>query len=65
MRAGYGLICAINKITATAGLALPAVSAKKPYADALAYFPTGNPLANGVNFADNLVAGHAWEGNTG
>ncbi len=40
MSARDGLICAINKITAPARLALSAVSAKKPYADALANFPT-------------------------
>jgi len=66
MRAGYGLICAINKITATAGLALPAVSAKKSYTDALADFPNGNSLAYGVNFSDHLVTRHtrkcnAWQ----
>jgi hypothetical protein len=59
MRAGYGLICAINKITATAGLALSAVSAKKSYTDALADFPTGDPLAYGLNFSDHLVARHS------
>lgn len=65
MSARDGLICAINKITAPARLALSAVSAKKPYADALADFPTGNSLAYGVNLSDNLVAGYARKSNAG
>src|SRR5271170_5202677 len=65
MSTGDGLICAINKITATARLAVSAVSAKKSYADALADFPTGNSLAQGVNPSDHLVAGHTREVNAG
>ena len=65
MSARDGLICAINKITAPARLALSAVSAKKPYADALADFPTGNSLAYGVNLSDNLVAGYTRKSNAG
>src|SRR6185295_1239114 len=65
MGSRYWLICAINKISATARLALSAVSAKKPYADALADFPTGNSLAYGVNLSDNLMAGNARKGNAG
>ncbi len=65
MSSGDWLICAINKITAPARLALSAVSAKKPYADPLADFPTGNSLAYGVNLSDNLVAGYTRESNAG
>ncbi len=59
------LNCAINKITATARLALSAVAAKKPYPDPLADSPTGNSLAYGVNLSDNLVAGYARKSNAG
>ena len=65
MSAGDWLVCAINKITTTARLALSAVSAKKPYADALADFPTGNSRAYGVNLPDNLVAGYTRKSNAG
>jgi len=65
MSARDRLICAINKITTTARLALSAVPTKKPYADALADFPTGNSLAYGVNLSDNLVAGYARKSNAG
>ena len=65
MSARDRLICAINKITAPARLALSAVSAKKPYPDALADFPTGNSLAYGVNPSDNLMAGNARKSNAG
>jgi len=65
MSARDGLICAIDKITAPARLALSAVSAKKSYADLLADFPTGNRLAYGVNLSDNLVAGYARKSDAG
>jgi hypothetical protein len=64
MSAGDGLICAINKVAATARLALSAVPAKKPDTDALADVPTRHALAEGVNSSDHLVARHTWEGNT-
>ena len=65
MSARDGLICAVDKITVPARLAVSAVSAKKPYADALADFPTGNRLAYGVNLSDNLVAGYTRKRNAG
>ena len=65
MSSGDWLICAIDKISAPARLALSAVSAKKPYADALADFPTGNSLAYGVNLSNNLMAGYARKSNAG
>jgi hypothetical protein len=55
MSAGDGLICAINKVTATARLALSAMSSQKPYANPLAYFPSGNPLTKCVNFSNDLM----------
>src|SRR6266481_6752121 len=65
MSAGDRLICAINKVAATARLALSAMSAKKSYADALVDFPARNSLAYGFNLSDNLVAGYARKSNAG
>jgi hypothetical protein len=59
------LICAINKSPRRHDWHCPQCPPRKPYADALADFPTGNSLAYGVNLSDNLVAGYARKNNAG
>ena len=61
MNAGYWLLRAINKITASARLTLSAVSSEKAYTDALADFPTRDALAQGIDFAHDFMTGDTRE----
>jgi hypothetical protein len=45
-----------KEFTATAGIAVPAVSTIPPHSDPLARRPFGNAWADGINHSDDLVS---------
>ncbi len=57
---GQNLHLAAEEITTATCIAVSTMAGVPPHAHALAPFPSGNTVSEGVNHADHLVAGHPW-----